>query len=72
MKVGSSLWNRLSALEKLPAASRVLGRMARLITGSGTFMDVIVYLHSGGTSAEEHAICCTNTALSGKKTGTLI
>ena len=44
MNVGSSFWKRLSALEKFPAASRDFGRMARLMTGSGTFMDVIVYL----------------------------
>ena len=44
LKVGSSFWNLLRALEKLPEASRVFGIMARLITGSGMFIDVMVYL----------------------------
>lgn len=48
-KVGSSFWKRLSAFEKLAEASRVLGITARLITGSGTFIDVIEYLQGTHT-----------------------
>jgi len=44
LKVGSSFWNLLRAFEKPPEASRVFGMMARLMTGSGIFMEVIVYL----------------------------
>jgi hypothetical protein len=35
----------LSAFDRLPEPSRALGMTARLITGSGTFMLTIVYLH---------------------------
>ena len=62
LKVGSSFWNRLRALEKLPEASRVFGMMARLITGSGMFMDVMVYL-----SASKHVSVPSQTGYSGKR-----
>ena len=40
LNVGSSLWNRASAFEKLPEPSRVVGETASDMTGSGTFIDV--------------------------------
>jgi len=43
--VGSSLVNRLRALLKLAVESRDLGMMARDITGSGTVIGSIEYLH---------------------------
>lgn len=55
--MGSSFWKRPRALEKFPAASRVLGVMARLITGSGTFIDVIVYLQpQAGSSIQDDGL----------------
>ena len=46
LNVGSSRWNRDSALLKLALSARLLGATARLITGSGTFIDVIATLTS--------------------------
>ena len=48
LKVGSSLVKRLRALLKLPVDSRVLGMTASDITGSGTVMGIIEYLHQIG------------------------
>lgn len=45
LKVGSSLVNLLRAFEKAPEDSLFLGATARLITGSGTVMLVMAYLH---------------------------
>ena len=59
--MGSSFWNLLSALEKPPEASRVFGMMARLMTGSGMFMDVIVYLRA--SLDNEHATLPEHTPL---------
>eukprot|EP00160_Parvularia_atlantis_P014149 Unigene3345_Nuclearia_a/m.10272 Unigene3345_Nuclearia_a/g.10272 ORF Unigene3345_Nuclearia_a/g.10272 Unigene3345_Nuclearia_a/m.10272 type:complete len:325 (-) Unigene3345_Nuclearia_a:120-1094(-) len=55
--VGSSFWNRLSALEKLVLESLTLGWIASEMTGSGTYMDVIEYssLPSVNVSPEEQS-----------------
>ena len=63
LKVGSSLVKRFSALLKLAVASRDLGVTARDMTGSGTFMLVIVYLRRGlhqrlcGAACRAQAAC---------------
>ena len=47
LKVGSSFRKRLSALLIFPPESLDFGRSASDMTGSGTFMDVMVYLQAG-------------------------
>ena len=56
-KVGSSFVKRLRALEKFASAVRSLGATARLITASGTCIDVMVTLMSPlvNVSPEAHS-----------------
>ena len=46
LKVGSSLVNLFRAFENAPEDSLFFGATARLMTGSGTVMLVIAYLHA--------------------------
>ena len=50
LNVGSSRWNRESALLKLALSARDLGDTARLITGSGTRMEVIATFVPGSAN----------------------